>query len=164
MNNKNSNHPTHPLWWCIFIAEYLRNGENGTAAYRKAKPNVSDGTAEVESCKLLKNPNFSKVLAEEREKLSATIDLSQKEWIAEIVSMAMSTPEKIEASSKLKALELLGKAKGYLRNQIDVTSDGKSLAENVTEAVKKLRGLDFPFPELTDEEIERLKDCRIEGE
>lgn len=156
------NNPTVPIWWRVFAFDYLKNGENGAAAYRKAKPNVSNGTAEVESCKLLKNPNFSKVLEEEREKLSATIDLSQKEWIAEIVLMAMSTPEKIEASSKLKALELLGKAKGFLRNQIDVTSDGKSLAENVTEAVKKLRGLDLP--ELTDEEIERLKDCKIEGE
>lgn len=154
MNNKN------PAWWIIFAMEYLRNGEKGSPAYRIAKPTVSFKTAEVESCKLLKNPKFSKVLDAEREKFQAAIDLNQKEWIAEIVSIATSRPDKIEAGSKLKALEILGRHKGFLSNHLDVTTGEKSLGESFISAIAKMRA-DPNLPRLTSEDVDEILAAEI---
>lgn len=139
--------------------EYLRNGEKGSPAYRKAKPSVSFKTAEVESCKLLKNPKFSKVLDTEREKFQAAIDLNQEEWIAEVVSIATSTPDKIEGGTKLKALELLARHKGYLSDRLEI-SGTKSFSESFFDAIKKLR--ESPdTPRLTSSQITSVIEAEI---
>jgi len=74
-------------------------------------------------------------------------------------------PEALDVYTRTEA-RIHELAKSALRivdsKNIDVTSGGLSIAENVTEAIKKLRSQ--PLPELTDEELERLKDCKIEGE
>lgn len=122
MNNKSES----PTWWRIFAVEYIRNGENGAAAYRKAKNHVSNKTAEVESCKLLKNPEFSEVFEEERKQFNKTLDLSREQWIKELVEIATSKPEKVEAGAKLRALELLGKAKGFLVERVEAVLSKKT--------------------------------------
>ena len=45
-----------PTDYLLFVNEYMTNGQNGTRAYLKYKPHVKYVTAEVEACRLLRNP------------------------------------------------------------------------------------------------------------
>lgn len=70
-----------PLWWEIFITEYLKNGQNGRAAYLKAKPKVKLSTAGTEAEKLLKKPEFQEALEKSREKIIEKTGMSREKWM-----------------------------------------------------------------------------------
>lgn len=139
--------------------EYLRNCENASGAYRTAKPKVSNKTAEVEACKLLKNPNFSKVLEEERKRWNQKIDMNFGEWMEELLWIAHQRPEKVETHGKLKALELIGKSKGFLTDRM-VLSAGKPIEESIVATIAKLRSMP-DLPKLTSEDLDKLLECEI---
>jgi hypothetical protein len=46
----------------IFCLEYAKNGQNGSAAYRKAHPKASMATSEVEAVRVLSKPSVSDFL------------------------------------------------------------------------------------------------------
>lgn len=154
-----------PLWWEVFVTEYLKNGQNASAAYRIAKPHVKQQTAEVDSTKLLRNPKFQAYLDSVQSKLAAKFEMSRERWLRLIadcaefdirdflklesgsgdvqlvedwkeksnghaiaeVQLNTTTLEsgavvqrvKLSRESKLKALELLGKALGYLTERVE---------------------------------------------
>lgn len=155
-----------PDWWYIFITEYLKNGNNGTQAFLKAKPNCEFTTARTNSSQLLAKTNFLKVLNEEREKLEQKNGISREKCIKILADMAQcdladfvttdeSTGEvklksnwsekgkshvldsieqvnttlesgqvvtrtKLRRESKVKAMELLMKALGYLEEKVNI--------------------------------------------
>lgn len=140
--------------------EFLRNGENATAAYKAAKPHVTTETASVEGSRLLGNPSFIKVLQQERERFNEIINMSRDEWIKELVELARSKPEKVETAGKLKALEILGKAQGYLSDRLDLTSGNQSITESWVSAIRKLRE-DDTIPKLTSEDVDKILAAEI---
>ncbi len=171
-----------PAWWDTFAVEYLKNGENGTAAYRKCRPKVAKSTAEAESSRLIVDHRFSQVLRRHRDAIIDDADMSRREWVKNLCHVArfdmrnylersptsgalrladnwkeradghvfekikvtnkilkgmgdedsgvQLVEEEIElkSCSKLKSLEILGKALGYLEDKVDVTSGGKPVA------------------------------------
>lgn len=56
-----------------FCEEYVRNGGNGTKAYLTAYDSESEGSAAVESCKLLKNPAIQANLARLRKPIEKAV-------------------------------------------------------------------------------------------
>jgi phage terminase small subunit len=154
-----------PLWWQVFITEYLKNGQIASAAYAKAKPHVGKRTANVEGAKLLSNPAFKLALEEAQSKAAAVIGMSRDRWLKMLCDVAefdirdylklesgsgdvqlvddwkqkanghaisevqfqTTTLEsgavvqrvKVSRESKLKALEILGKSLGYLKDHVE---------------------------------------------
>lgn len=149
-----------PTWWKIFAVAFLRNGENATQAYLHVKPNLTIQSAASESCKLLGNIEFNKVLQEERTKMHQMIDMTQQEWITELVEVAKTKPDRVEAGAKLRALELLGKSRGYLMDRLDLTSGKKPISESFVETIAKLRAMP-DLPKITSEDLNKLLECEI---
>jgi len=146
-----------PLWWEKFAVEYLKNNENGAQAYLKARPHVKLRTATVESCKLLTNPNFQKILAKQRELVENDIGMTRREYFAMLSEKAkasvldfvdeqglvveeaftrtdrhavrsiIKTKRGLETtlSDDIKAMELIGKAAGFLKDKLDVSPNSK---------------------------------------
>lgn len=55
-----------------FVAEYIRNGGNGTRAVKKIKPHTTRGGAAVTSTRLLKDRNIAKAIEDALRDLEAT--------------------------------------------------------------------------------------------
>jgi len=126
----------NPIWWEVFISEYLRNGQNGKQAYLKARPKVSERTAEVESAKLLRKPEFEKLLNKATEQVCKKIGMSNEKWLEELISVAETKKVKVSAISKLKALEIIGKSLGYLTEKVE-HSGTIDLAARIVQARKR---------------------------
>lgn len=155
-----------PLWWDIFIVEYLKNGQNAAAAYRHAKPNVTDGTAAVESFKLLTKPNFKARLEKVVSDASLKVGMSLDQWLNRLCHVACfdirkyievddsvhlvddwkarddgHALQKVKFSTmtlkngavlqnvelvrddKMKAMEMLGKSLGYLKDKVELSGN-----------------------------------------
>lgn len=103
------------------------------------------------------------------ERLEQLIDSSIEQQPTNAKGLPLVDTDQIDQITRAE-LRIHELAKSALRivdsKNVDVTSGGQSIAANFTEAVKKLREMAATeaLPELTDEEIEKLKDCRIEGE
>jgi hypothetical protein len=147
-----------PPWWTIFAIHFLKTN-NATQSYKLTKPHVSDKSASSQSCKLLLNPDFSKVLEEERSKLIKAINLSRDEWISELIWVAKARPEKIEAGAKLRALEILGN----VLKHIPIESEkGGTQSEEIVKAFIRISQLpkndDMPI------DVDSYVRCKLEGE
>lgn len=77
-----------------FCQEYVRTF-NGTASYLASHPGVTPGTAAVESCRLLKNPKVKAWIEQHRAKLSAAVDFSKADVIAELIALATADPNEL---------------------------------------------------------------------
>lgn len=79
---------TTPLWWKIFALEYLKNGQNGTEAYMKARPKTKRSTAEANSSKLLGNAKFQAFYQPMIAKTEESIGMSRKRWFKLLADVA----------------------------------------------------------------------------
>ncbi|MDD2709792.1 MAG: terminase small subunit [Verrucomicrobiae bacterium] len=77
-----------PPWWGHFITEYLRNGQNAKRAYLKAKPKVTERTAEVESAKLLSKPDFLEQLKAAQENVAKRVGMTRDRWLQLLADVA----------------------------------------------------------------------------
>lgn len=109
-----------PPWWEIFADEYLKNGYNATQAYLKARPNVAMATAKTESCLLLQNPNFRKLLKSKRQSASDKIEIDRDQWLDEMKDLAFAKDVKVEGATKHRALETLGRIAGIIQDKVDM--------------------------------------------
>jgi hypothetical protein len=175
-----------PLWWEVFISEYIQNGQNAKRAYMKAKPNVKERTAEVDSEKLLRKAEFLAKLKAAQSKASEEIEMPRLRWFRLLADIAefdlpsyltedgegntrlvsdwkgkenrhvLETVEiqthkryskdgdllgetqncNIRAASKLKALEMIGKALGYLKEEVKL-SGAEDLAAAIVAARRR---------------------------
>lgn len=94
-----------------FVNAYLGNGGNGTKAAVSA--GYAEGSASVAGSRLLSDPRIQHALANGVDKAQMTAD----EAIEEVGTIAKHQVSKVSASDKLKALELILKAKGALRDK-----------------------------------------------
>jgi phage terminase small subunit len=79
-----------------FVEEYIANGRNGRQAYLKVYTSTTnEGTAAVEACKLLKNPNVSAYLEEREQELRAKYRLSTDDVIKNLSQSLYFDPRKL---------------------------------------------------------------------
>jgi hypothetical protein len=109
---------SNPEWWQVFITEYLTNGNNATRAYLECHA-VKTTTAEVESCRLLRNPKFKKLMDSAIEALNQKQSMTREEWIKTLTEVG-KVKTGINGATKVKALELLGKSLGYVTEKMEV--------------------------------------------
>lgn len=107
-----------PIWWETFADEYIKNGYNGTQAYLKAKPGVKLATANTESCLLLQNPKFRKVLKSNRQNATDKIEIDRIQWLNEMKDLAFAKGVKVEGATKHRALETLGRIAGFIQDEL----------------------------------------------
>ncbi len=90
--NNQSAFDTLPQKYKIFIIAYLKNGMNGTKAYMEAYPHVKKETAEVNSCRLLRNARVKIVLDEEINKVwkGKDLDIELAKTLTAIRAIAFS--------------------------------------------------------------------------
>ena len=90
-----------------FADNYVKNGMNGLQAYKKIAPHVTDGTAGVESTRLLKKPKVQKAIAD---RLPSDVVLSSV-----IRKNITDKPvDKLNHDMQYKYVNLALKLKGYL--------------------------------------------------
>ena len=144
---------TLKAWHTQFIIEYLKNGENGLQAYKTVKPNVSDETAGVNACKLLKETNVTLELHRLREKTLdvavSTLQISQSKLTNNAETFINMAIEDRNPNAGLKGVELQAKLHGILDKReressgwvnlineltINVTPEAKQIPEQVIDA------------------------------
>lgn len=91
-----------------FLAIYVANGFNGTAAYREVHPNASDATARVQACRRLTKPNVRDRLGQLLENRWQAIHMTGDEVLARVAMDARSDIRLLvdEHGKRLKLHEL----------------------------------------------------------
>ncbi len=147
-----------PIWWRVFALTYLQNGGNATQAYIKAKPHVSHSTAEAEGSKLLGNPKFLQALNQEKQKMNEMLDINLQQWLGEILWVAMQRPEGTSVGNKLRALELLGKVKGYLPfEKADLPNSSENHMEELIKSIPMIKkAVENKLIDVSQIDVERL--------
>jgi len=113
------------LQWLIFIDEYIATGGNGTQAYLKAYPTVTDVKVAVTcASRLLSNAN---VRSELNNKLST--QLITEDWIQnKLYTLVENNLLGKDSFVAVKALELLSKIKGMLVDTKQIAFTGENPA------------------------------------
>lgn len=108
-----------PLWWQVFIAEYLKNGQNGKRAYMAARPKTTERSAETRAGQVLRNVEFKKLLEQAQAKIVQKLEMSSEQWFEEVCGIATTKKVKVNAAAKIKALEMVGKYKNYIKDKVE---------------------------------------------
>ena len=119
----------------LLVDQWFINGFNGTNAYIKFYPNVSENTASVEFNRILKNPNILEYQESKMQKATAELNLTFTEQINRL-EFVYETAEK--PADKINALKEINKLLGYYN-----THNGQKKPETINN-------------ELTREEIIRI--------
>lgn len=112
---------------CLVVDEYLVNGMNGTQAYLKFYPNVSENTAAVNFKKILSNTKIDDYLKSKLQNKAVELDLSLNKLLMDLENDKGAARKSKQFASAIKATEVQAKLLGY-------TVDKKEI--NVTEGVK----------------------------
>ena len=91
-----------------FIDEYLINGMNGTQAYHKVYPDVTDETAKVNASKLLTNANVIEYLESERKLIRERSRMSKDDKLGLLESIMAAENKNLT----IKAIEVHNKMTG----------------------------------------------------
>lgn len=128
-----------PLWWQVYISEYLANGQNARRAYMKARPKVKEFTADKEASRLMGNPRFSQALEIATKIAEETVIMSRARWLKAVTDIAMKKGITLNAAAKMKALEMTGKSLGYLTEKVEILPD-EDLRQMINEARRRVLG------------------------
>lgn len=77
-----------PLGQFMFAEEWLANGYNGTQAYLKTHPGITENTARVEAARVLTYPDVRKHLAARLEEVLGPLDMTAKECVTRVSAIA----------------------------------------------------------------------------
>ena len=138
--------------WQIFADEYIIS-LNATQSYLKAYPNVTEGTARTNGCKLLANTNIKKYIDKRLASKEDERIMKQDEILMLLTAIARGEATEqtlkgegngfqilvdkgVGAKDRLKALELLGKRYGTFADKVIVDVDKEK-----QEALKNLSGM-----------------------
>lgn len=164
MGKRKSTPKREPLWWDVFMTEYMSNGQNGRAAYMKARPGTPSNTAGTMASRLLNKVEFRSSLDRRLQKVAEKLEMTREEWLKLVADVgrfnlpsflrsgeqddvrmtdgwqdhedahciesfqtATTTNEdgqvftrvSVKAHNKMKALEVIGKALGYLTDKVE---------------------------------------------
>lgn len=123
-----------------FIDTWFTVNFNGSLAYKRLKPHVTDGTATVEASKILTKPNVKDYIEEKRETVRKAQEITLeyivgnlKDVIEDAKAEAELTDEegrplnRNDRKSILTALAQLSRLGGYDIKKVDITSKGESI-------------------------------------
>lgn len=128
----------------LFCDEYLKD-LNGTRAYRAIYKNIkTDNAAGVRANKLLKKKDIAEYINKRLEEIhnENTADIQEVmeyltsvmrgKSLSSVLSLAGDGYQKViekepDEKEKLKAAELLGKRFGMFKDNVDITSNGKTV-------------------------------------
>lgn len=118
-----------------FIEEYLIDF-NGAAAARRA--GYQEKSASVTACRLLKDPEIKRVLQEKMAARAEKMQIRQDTVLQELKNVAFADGSDasgavVKLTSKLKALELLGKHLGLFEGSGGKEPEQVKILEDVTE-------------------------------
>lgn len=115
-----------PLWWQIFITEYLKNGQNGTDAYLKARPKTSKNAARANAQRLLANDAFILLLEKSQVKVIEKTEMSRERWIELLADVAGSDIRDFLRTDSRGDVHLVDdwkdRAGGHVINSISITT------------------------------------------
>lgn len=116
-----------------FVIEYLKNGLNGSLAYKKVYGVKKDETARTNASKLLTNANIKKLIEEYQEKTEEAGIMSIRERqefltriiageeLETIITPAGEVKVKPRIKTKLSALDLLNKMSGAYTEKREIS-------------------------------------------
>lgn len=78
-----------------FIAEYLRNGLNGTAAWMFTHPGCSPDAAAVAASQAIRRPKVAARLAAERDRLAKKHDMTRDQLLMEFLAIVRADPNEL---------------------------------------------------------------------
>lgn len=78
-----------------FITEYMRNNQNGTAAWMFVHPGSKPDTACVMACRLLRKVRVSERIAAEKARLMKRHELSREQLLGEFLAIARADPNEL---------------------------------------------------------------------
>lgn len=110
-----------------FCEEYVANGYSATKAYQTAYPDAGEGTAKVNSCKLLKRDDIKNYIKQLQKERFEALNISAEriaEKLAEI-AFAPKNDQDYTATSQLKALDLLQKQMGLQNQKMEINGEQK---------------------------------------
>ena len=96
-----------------FLFEYMRNGNNAAVAYKTIYTGVTQGTAQVNSSRLVRDPRIQALLAKER------AEMKKKEWVERsfvvetLQEVIWTAREKGDLTNLNRALQELSKLMGF---------------------------------------------------
>ena len=98
----------------VFCEEYITNGFNALAAYRKAFPKASANKKPSYPYTLLNTPHIKAYIEQRRSEIFESLQIDQKRVMSEIAEIAFAEKgdEIYTTANKVKALELLCKVLG----------------------------------------------------
>lgn len=119
-----------------FIAEYIKNGQNGTKAYLTVRPGISERSAAVCATRLLRKPEvieeINKAVGRDFDKAVA----SREHLINEADEIGKEARQQGAYGSALKAVELKGKLNRVFDDTDDHCSQFKAFVQQFTINVK----------------------------
>ena len=121
----------------LFCDEYLKD-LNGTRAYRAIYKNIkTDNAAGVRANKLLKKKDIAEYINNEntadiQEVMEYLTSVMRGKSLSSVLSLAGDGYQEViekepDEKEKLKAAELLGKRFGMFKDNVDITSNGKTV-------------------------------------
>lgn len=144
----------------VFAEEYVKNGLNGTQAYKLVYDVKSDKSAESGASRTLRNDKVSAYVAHLCSKATKRFEWCMKDIIENLAKTALSDKQEMKSwnsekevifrkSDAIKSSELLMKYKGIADGggkdkesgdgSEDVQSDGESFSDRVLGSVKGMR-------------------------
>lgn len=78
-----------------FLTEYLRNGQNGTAAWIFTHPGCSPDAAAVSASQLIRRPRVAARLAAERHRLAQQHEMTRDQLLAEFLAIVRADPNEL---------------------------------------------------------------------
>ena len=104
----------------IFCQEYVANNYVGKTAYMKAYPNAKPKSAQVEASRLLKRQDIKDYISEIQKERFEALNITAERIGEELAKMAFADfDENNSATTKQKALELLGKQIGLYTTKLE---------------------------------------------
>ena len=104
-----------------FIAEYLKNGYNGTQAYLKVRPRVSYDTARATGAELLAKSSVKEIVDKHMQELSVNNIASRQFLIGEAHNTGQQALESKQYKTKLYSIDLKARLNRlYDREQPDL--------------------------------------------
>jgi hypothetical protein len=135
----------------LFVAEYIKNGENGTKAYFTVRPHVSSNSAAVCANRLLKKPAIQYAIQKVVDKRFDESIASREHLITEANEIGKEAWQKGAHGSALKAVDLKAKLnKLYDKDH----QDENSTLINIWQQIKIVPGSENEPTQIIDSEIE----------
>ncbi len=111
----------------MFIEEWLTNGYNQSKAYRTIHPEVNANSANVESSKLMKNPNIQAFIQERKKQIRENTNIEIGYIVQEIYNVIANAKSQARQDNHciLKALDQLSKLGGLYVQKTEITTKGE---------------------------------------